>query len=160
FGVGRPPKSPLPVRVLIAPPYLHGHLASPVIDRDHLDETLAAMLDQVARAQELPKIVALESMGADCPTMAALTRAPEARDSVTCVYEPFHRPMLASDLDGTRYLEKSLSGNTRKKLRQHRRRLADTGSLTSTIVSDPQEVRQALESFLMLEAAGWKGRHG
>lgn len=160
FSVSRPQKSPLPVRVLSVPPYFHGHLATPVIDRDCLDETLDAMLDRLAHAQELPKIAALDSMGADGPTMEALTRVLAARGSMPCIFEHFRRPKLQSDLDGKRYLEKSLSSSTRKKLRQHRRRLAETGSLTSVIASEPEEVRRALESFLVLEAAGWKGRQG
>ena len=123
FSVSRPQKSPLPVRVLSVPPYFHGHLATPVIDRDCLDETLDAMLDRLADAPDLPKIAALDSMGTDGPTMAALTRVLAARDSAPCIFERFRRPKLASDLDGKRYLENSLSGSTRKKLRQHRRRL-------------------------------------
>ena len=70
------------------------------------------------------------------------------------------RPKLASELDGKAYLEKSLSSSTRKKLRQHRRRLSEQGALTSVVVSEPQAVRDALEQFLALEAAGWKGQRG
>jgi CelD/BcsL family acetyltransferase involved in cellulose biosynthesis len=160
FAISRPQKSPLPLRVLCAPPSFHGFLATPVIDSDCLGETLDAMLDAIAHTHQLPKIAALEAMGQDGPTMAALARVLTARDSAPCVFECFSRPYLASDLDGKRYLEKSLSGSTRKKLRQHRRRLSEAGSLTSVIASEPEEVTRALESFLVLEAAGWKGRQG
>jgi hypothetical protein len=160
FSIGRPRKSPLPVQVLTAPPYIHGHLARPVIDRNGLDETLAAMLDHIAGAPQLPNIVALEEMGTDGPTMDALARVLAARATTPCVFECFSRPLLRSDLDGKRYLEHSLSGASRKKLRQHRRRLAESGSLNYAIAAEPQEVQRALESFLAIEAAGWKGRQG
>jgi CelD/BcsL family acetyltransferase involved in cellulose biosynthesis len=160
FSVGRPLKSPLPIRVLSIPPGIHGFLATPMLDRDHLDETLDAMLDCVAAATDLPKIMALAAMGSDGPVMESLIRVLAGRASAPCIFENARRPKLASELDGKSYLEQSLSSSTRKKLRQHRRRLGATGSLSSTIASAPEDVRRALEGFLMLEAAGWKGRQG
>jgi CelD/BcsL family acetyltransferase involved in cellulose biosynthesis len=160
FAVGHPGKSPLPLPVLRAPPHSHGHLATPIIDRTDIDATLEAMLNAVAGDAQLPKIVALEAMAMDGPTMDALARVLATRDSRPCIFESFRRPMLASGLDGKAYLEKSLSSSSRKKLRQHRRRLAEKGALTSVVASEPDAVRDAMEEFLALEAAGWKGRQG
>jgi CelD/BcsL family acetyltransferase involved in cellulose biosynthesis len=53
-----------------------------------------------------------------------------------------------------------VSASTRKKLRQHRRKLAEKGALTSVVVSEPDAVRWALDEFLSMELAGWKGRQG
>ncbi len=160
FAVGRPRASPLPVRVLRAPPHAYGYLATPVIDRACLDPVLAAILDRIAVDPDLPKIVALDAMGVEGATMAALARVLTSRDSEACIFEHLRRPKLASDLEGKRYLEKSLSSSSRKKLRQHRRRLAEKGALSAKIVSEPEGVRDALEDFLRLEASGWKGRQG
>jgi hypothetical protein len=74
FALDRPRKSPLPLRMLVAPAHVHGHLATPVLDRDCLDGALRAMLDAVCADAQCPKIIALEAMAADGPTMAALTR--------------------------------------------------------------------------------------
>ena len=68
--------------------------------------------------------------------------------------------MLASTLDGKQYMEKALSSSSRKKLRQHRRRLAEKGALESKVVNETEAVGSAVEEFLRLEAAGWKGRKG
>jgi CelD/BcsL family acetyltransferase involved in cellulose biosynthesis len=57
-------------------------------------------------------------------------------------------------------LESALSSSTRKKLRQHRRKLSEQGKLVSTVVTEPEAVRQALEEFLAMEMSGWKGRQG
>jgi hypothetical protein len=70
------------------------------------------------------------------------------------------RPKLASDLDGEGYLKSAMSSGSRKKLRQHRRRLGEKGVLARVTASDPQAVRRAIEEFLVLEASGWKGRQG
>ena len=92
--------------------------------------------------------------------MQALDRVLASRNSAPCVLRRTSRPMLASKLDGKQYMEKALSGSSRKKLRQHRRRLADKGALESKIISEPETVTAALEDFLSLEVAGWKGRKG
>ena len=160
FAISRAPQSLLPVSVLTAPPMPNAYLSTPVIDRDRLDDVLDAMLKYIAADDSLPKIVALDAMSAGIPTMQALLRVLAARGSMPCVFGRSLRPKLASDLDGKAYLEKALSSSTRKKLRQHRRRLAEKGSLQSRILTDVGSVRHAFEEFLALEAAGWKGRQG
>jgi hypothetical protein len=148
------------MRVLVVPRQPHGHLATPVIDRDCLDETLDAMLECIAADPQLPNIAAIDMIGTDGQTYDALLRVLARRGSPPCVFAQSQRPKLASELDGKTYLEKSHSGSTRKKLRQHRRRLSEQGALTSVVVSEPEAVRRALEEFLALEASGWKGRQG
>ena len=160
FAIGRARRSVLPIRVLYAPSHTHGHLSTPVIDRDCLDESLDAMLDCIVADPQMPKIVALDMMGRDGPTYDALLRVLAKRNSAPCLFEQSQRPKLASAFDGKTYLEKSLSGSTRKKLRQHRRRLSEKGALTFVIASEQQAVRRALEEFLTIEASGWKGRQG
>jgi len=158
FALTAPPRSILPMRVLTAPPSSHSYLATPVIDRGVLDETLDAMLDAVAAGAG--PIAALDMMAADDATFAALQRVLARRGSAACVIEETARPKLASGLDGKAYLEAALSSGTRKKLRQYRRRLAEKGAVTFTIADQPAAVRAALEDFLAIEAAGWKGREG
>ena len=160
FSVGRPHQSAFPVRVLTIPPGPHRYLATPVIDRACLDETLDAMLDALAADPRLPKIAALDAMSTESPTMEALARVLAARGSAPCVLEQFRRPKLASNLDGKSYLEKALSSSSRKKLRQHRRRLAEKGALTTVVATEPDDVRRALEDFMQMEASGWKGQQG
>jgi len=160
FAVGRPRRSMLPVQTILVPAHVHDHLATPVIDRDCLDETLDAMLDGIASDHQLPKIITLDAMSAGEPTYDALLRVLEARDSAPCMFDRVRRPRLASALDGKAYLENALSSSTRKKLRQHRRKLSEKGALTSAVVTAPEAVRRALDQFLAMEASGWKGRNG
>lgn len=160
FAVARPRKSALPLRFLSAPAFTHGYLATPVIDRNCLEETLDAMLDAIEADANLPKIIALDTMGTDGATYEALMKVLAQRDSTHCVFEQTRRPKLVSDLDGKAYLEKAVSSSTRKKLRQHRRRLSEKGNLTSVVATEPAAVQKALEEFLAMEAAGWKGKNG
>ena len=160
FAVGTARHSPLPIRVINAPFHFQSHLATPVVDRDCPEAALEAMLDCIADDPELPKIAAFDMMSTGGPTYAALERVLARRGGSACVFEQSNRPRLESNLDGKAYLEKSLSSSTRKKLRQHRRRLAEKGKLEIVAASEPQAVRNALEEFLTMEAAGWKGAQG
>lgn len=158
FSVGRAPRSVLPVTVLSSPPMPNAYLSTPVIDRDCLDAVIEAMLATIAATPGLPKTVALEAMSDGSATMQALARVLAARGAAPYVFSRSQRPKLASTLDGKTYLEKALSASSRKKLRQHRRRLAEKGVLQSTVVTDADDVSRAMEDFLALEASGWKGR--
>jgi CelD/BcsL family acetyltransferase involved in cellulose biosynthesis len=158
FAAGRAPRSIIPLSVLAAPAFAQAYLASPVIDRDLLDATLQAMLDHIAADANLPKIIALDAMRDDGATTQALMRILASRGSAPAILRRFMRPMLASTLDAKQYMEAALSASRRKKLRQHRRRLAEKGVIESKIISEPEAVGRALEDFLRIEAAGWKGR--
>jgi CelD/BcsL family acetyltransferase involved in cellulose biosynthesis len=147
------------VSVLAAPAMEHAYLATPVIDRERIEETLDALLDHIAEDASLPKIIALDPVGADA-TMDALTRVLAARGSPSRIMAQAMRPRLVSELDGKLYLANALSSGSRKKLRQHRRRLAERGHLEFKIVTEPAALREAFEAFLHLEASGWKGRQG
>jgi CelD/BcsL family acetyltransferase involved in cellulose biosynthesis len=160
FAFTRAPRSIVPVRVLTAPLTTHCYLATPVIHRDCLDETLEAMLDAIAAEPHISKTVALEMIDAEGPIWEALARVVARRGGRPCIVDQVDRPVLRSDLDGKAYLERALSGSTRKKLRQYRRRLAEHGSLRFVITSELQQVRRELGLFLAMEAAGWKGSEG
>lgn len=160
FAVRRAPQSILPVDVLCAPAVAHGYLATPVVDRNALDATLEAMLAAIDDDASLPNIVALDATTAEGATLKALYRVLAARGSVPEVLAEAVRPMLASHLDGKHYLEQALSASSRKKLRQHRRRLGEKGHLDYKVLTAPADVARGFEDFLKLEAAGWKGRQG
>ena len=158
FAHMRAHQSPLPLTVLAAPPAPNSYLSTPVIDRDLLDPVCEAFLTFIANAADLPNIVALDAMGTDTATFAALERVLAARGGAMHVFSRAQRPKLASSLDAKAYFEQAMSASSRKKLRQHRRRLGEKGALASLVVTAPDAVMRAFEDFLALEASGWKGR--
>ena len=160
FATGKPHLSVLPISALCAPATEHAYLSAPVIDRDCLEPTLHAMLEAVAEARDLPKLVALESMSGEGPTYEALIRVLQERHSRFCRLDAKKRPMLVPGAEPKGYLEKALSGSSRKKLRQHRRRLGEKGRLETVVIRTAADVQDTFEVFLKLEADGWKGRRG
>lgn len=146
--------------MLRAPSYPHAFLSTPVIDRDLLEVVLEAMLDAVARLDDCPNTIAVDAMGRNGPTMAALERVLCGRRAEPVILEQRSRPRLETTLATEDYFRQAMSASSRKKLRQLRNRLAREGQTVSQIVADPQPAAAALEEFLALENAGWKGRKG
>jgi CelD/BcsL family acetyltransferase involved in cellulose biosynthesis len=143
-----------------APPTPNAYLATPVVDRDCLDAVLDAFFTAIVHDAGLPNIVALNAIQADGLTFAALARVVAAQGSALTEFSRRRRPVLASDLDAKTYFEQSMSGSSRKKLRQHRRRLGEKGAIESVMVTEAGAVARAFEDFLTLEASGWKGKNG
>jgi CelD/BcsL family acetyltransferase involved in cellulose biosynthesis len=158
FAIARHPL--LPVKLLRSPALPYSYLATPVLDRTAAHAVVTAMLDFLAADATLPKTISLDPMRTDGPAMQALTVALADRKSAPFVLDLGKRPVLASNLDAKSYFEKALSSSSRKKLRQHRRRLEEKGALESRISVAPGDVAQAFDDFLALENAGWKGRAG
>jgi CelD/BcsL family acetyltransferase involved in cellulose biosynthesis len=158
FSVARHPV--LPMKLLRAPALPYSYLATPVVDRTAAHAVIAALLDFIASDAALPKLISLEPIRTDGSAMHALTVALADRNSAPYALSEGRRPVLESGLDAKQYFEKALSGSSRKKLRQHRRRLEEKGKLDSRISTTLTDVAPAFEDFLVLEAAGWKGRGG
>ncbi|MFC7399919.1 GNAT family N-acetyltransferase [Chelatococcus sp. GCM10030263] len=138
----------------------YAFLATPAVDRTAVEPLLATMLDAIAAVPGLPNIVSFPLMGDEGPVMAGLRTLAYRRNSPLRVVGTHRRAALrpqATDEKGSGW---ALSSSTRKKLRQHRRRLTELGLLTTTRHKAPAEVAAALEEFLALEAASWKGRTG
>jgi CelD/BcsL family acetyltransferase involved in cellulose biosynthesis len=150
----------IPVAEALAHDY--AFLATPAVDRTVLQSVLAAMLDAIAAAPGLPKIVCFPLMGDEGPVMAGLRTVAKGRHSPLHLVGTHRRAAVRcpKEVDEGNESGWALSSSTRKKLRQHRRRLGELGALATTRHRAPAEVAAALEEFLALEASGWKGRSG
>src|SRR6185437_13459517 len=70
------------------------------------------------------------------------------------------RATLDARGDADELLREALSAKKLKELRRQRHRLAEHGEVRFDIARSAQEVSSALETFLALEASGWKGERG
>jgi CelD/BcsL family acetyltransferase involved in cellulose biosynthesis len=150
----------LPVLEALAHDY--AFLATPAVGGSEVEPILAAMLDAVAAMPALPKVIFLPHMGDGGPVMAGLRAVADRRRSPIEVIATRQRALLRpSQAEAGRSASGwAPSSSTRKKWRQHRRRLAELGPLATTRHRTAIEVAEVLEEFLKLEASGWKGRNG
>ena len=132
----------------------------PVLDRDHADDIVAAMLRHINAAADLPKLILLPELPQQGPVFDAIAEACRATRCRLSTYGTWQRPMLlpqAGD-DAERYLKRAL-GTAYKKRMQQFRAVAKAGTVSFVRRRGPA-AREAFERFLELEAAGWKGKAG
>ncbi|CAN7340695.1 GNAT family N-acetyltransferase [Bradyrhizobium sp. LjRoot220] len=148
-------KIPLPVWVSADP---YGSLSTPLLDRDNAEEAAARLLDGARQAGA--HALMLRDMSLDGAAMKAFTEA-LARDGLKPrVLQSHVRAALDASLDAEELLRDALGPKKLKELRRQRNRLGDHGEVHFDIARTAAEVTAALETFLNLEASGWKAKRG
>jgi hypothetical protein len=136
-----------------------GPLGTPLVDNDDPAGVIEDFFAILARPHlKLPKVLVLPEMRLDGPFAAMLRSLADARNLPLATMGEAARPFLQSEMDGDTYLKQALSKRGFGQFQRLRRRLGERGAVAHTIARQPDEVRQAMETFLTLEAAGWKGR--
>jgi hypothetical protein len=131
-------------------PFNYAFLSTPVIAPDMAAEVMPAFLAAVAHEKGLPHTLRVRDLDAAGPAADAIRAAGLPHTTL----DGDQRPIATREVGIKR------SGSTRKKLRQDWNRLAATGKLEAVDVRDPAEIGAALEAFLEMEAASWKGNRG
>mgnify|MGYP001179588632 CR=1 FL=1 len=158
FSVERP-ATPLGAPIMRAWSSPFGPLGTPLVDRDDPTGVIEDFFAMLARPHlKLPKVFVLPDMRLDGAMAGLLRTLADARNLPLVVTGEVERPMLQSTLDGDAYLKASLRPHHWREFRRLKRRLAETGRLEHRTARTQEEIRHALEAFLTLEAAGWKGR--
>jgi len=146
---------PLPALVSAHP---YGTLCSPLIDRDASIETATRLL-QRARMAGAHALV-LRDVALDGAAMASLKEALGQTGLKPRVLGSYVRASLDATQDGDRLLHEALGAKKLKELRRQRHRLEEHGAVSFDVARKVDEIKPALESFLQLEASGWKGKRG
>lgn len=134
--------------------------SAPVLDRKRAADIALALLRTIIDATDLPKVLKLPLLPMSGGVFAALETALGAPGSIIATFERWQRPMLIPEPgdDAERYLRRALGQGYKKRMQQHRQ-LEKAGTLAYQRQRGADAII-ALEEFLRLEAAGWKGRGG
>jgi len=158
FSIERP-AVPLGVSIIRCWSTPWGPLGTPLIDRDDPEGVVEDFFAVLARPHlKLPKVIAFPEIRMDGAAAAVLQNLAEQRGLPLATTGVVERPFLESTLEGDQYLRQSLSAHHFREFRRLFRRLADKGKLDHVVARSPEDVRRGVETFLALEAAGWKGR--
>lgn len=153
------PAIPLGVTVMRTWSNPFGPLGTPLVDCDDPVGVLEDFFAMLARPHlRLPKVLVLPETRLDGPFAAALRSVAETRNLPLITANEVERPFLESDLEGDDYLRNSLRSHHFREFRRLKKRLAEHGRLEYEIARQPGEIRHGIETFLTLEASGWKGR--
>jgi CelD/BcsL family acetyltransferase involved in cellulose biosynthesis len=146
---------PLPALVSAHP---YGTLCSPLIDRDAPMEAATRLLQRAREAGA--HALVLNDVALDGPAMTALNQALNRDGLQPKILSSYIRASLDATQDGETLLHEALGTKKLKELRRQRHRLEEHGAVTFDVARRPGEIEPALETFLQLEASGWKGKRG
>ena len=148
-------KIPLPALVSAHP---YGTLCSPLIDHDAASEAATRLLQRAREAGAHALI--LRDVALDGAAVTSLKQALGRDGLKPRVLTSYVRASLDATQDGETLLRDALGARKLKELRRQRHRLAEHGPVVFEAARRPDDVRPALETFLQLEASGWKGKRG
>jgi CelD/BcsL family acetyltransferase involved in cellulose biosynthesis len=115
------------------------------------------LVEAASRFVEAAPTLVFPDLPLDSPVASALTRAAEQGGRMVSVVDAHERAALfRPSTHGD--MRASIPTRRRKEYARQMRRLADLGPVAIESIGEPAAVVAAFEEFLILEAAGWKGR--
>jgi hypothetical protein len=148
-------KIPLPALVSAEP---YGTLCTPLLDSGMANEAVAQMMRQAREAGAHALI--LRDVALDGAAMKAFTESLRQGGMRPRVLHSRLRACLDATRDIDELLHDALGAKKLKELRRQRHRLAEHGAVHFDVTRAPSEVAAAVETFMALEASGWKGKRG
>ena len=149
----------LPIRAWRLWKHLHCFLCTPLLRRERARETLAVLLQWAAGDGEAHALDFSHVRG-DGPFHDLLIEHAKDTGTLQCVTHRFSRALWKQGQKFEDYLQSTLSAGVRKEYRRQRKRLAELGPLEFRTLQHPLDVDDWLDTFLHLEASGWKAREG
>lgn len=148
-------KIPLPALVSADP---YGTLCTPLLDADMAEEAATGLLRRARRAGAHALILRATSL--DGAAMQAFNAVLHRAGMEPLVLQSHVRACLDASGDAEDVLREALGAKKLKELRRQRNRLAKHGAVRFEVARTPSETATAIETFLKLEASGWKGERG
>jgi CelD/BcsL family acetyltransferase involved in cellulose biosynthesis len=148
-------KIPLPALVSADP---YGTLCTPLLDREMATDAVTGILRQARQAGAHALIFRATSL--DGAAMKAFADALRRDGLAPLVLQSHVRACLDATHDADEVLRDALGAKKLKELRRQRNRLAEHGAVQFDVARTSKEVAAALETFLELEASGWKAKRG
>ena len=116
----------------------------------------ARAFDLLDADPDAPSFLHVTGLDADGPIAAALL---QSRKGASVVHRT-SRAMLRSGLGPDAYFEQTVRKKKRKEIGRLRARLEELGQVRFRKLEAQRDLREWIETFLALEASGWKGREG
>ncbi|MGY8636789.1 GNAT family N-acetyltransferase [Bradyrhizobium sp. 14AA] len=155
ISLWRAMKIPLPALVSAHP---YGTLCSPLIDRDAPIEAATRLLQRAREAGA--HALVLNDVALDGAAMNSINQVLNRDGLKPRVLSSYIRASLDATQDGETLLREAFGAKKLKELRRQRHRLEEHGPVVFEVARRPDEIGPALETFLQLEASGWKGKRG
>lgn len=150
----------VPMPVLSGWTHPYAPLGTPLVEPHMAEPVIGAWLSYLAQDPQMPRLLLLPY----CPAQGSFATALDSvlgRAGLSSMgFEPRQRAVLMRDANDDDYLDRALGKKKIKELARQRRRLADHGPVAFSVATGHDNIGAAINEFLALEAAGWKGRSG
>ena len=154
-------KAPMPLGVPIMRTWSHpfGPLGTPLVDSDDPVGVIEDFFTLLGRKHlQLPRVLVMPETRLDGPFASILRSFASSHELSLVTTDEVERPFLESKLDADEYLRQAVRSHHLREYRRLRRRLSGLGRLEYNVARTADEIRLGVETFLTLEARGWKGR--
>jgi CelD/BcsL family acetyltransferase involved in cellulose biosynthesis len=148
-------KIPLPALASASP---YGTLCTPLLDCESAGDAVNLMMAQ-ARSAGAHALI-LRDVALNGAAMKAVTDVLGQSGMRPRLLQSHTRACLDARRDGDELLRDALGGKKLKELRRQRNRLAEHGAVRFDVARTPEAIAAAVETFMALEASGWKARRG
>lgn len=151
---------PLASSVAQAASNLYQFSGHPLVARERAGEVIGAWLDTIVSGKA-PRIWMLPNFDLNSRLKCLIEDECADRRITTATAAPYDRPHLTGVAGGfDAHCAKVIPRKRLKDIQRNLRRLQECGELAFERATEPIKVRQRLDQFLELEAAGWKGDYG
>lgn len=138
----------------------YGPLGTPLVERREAMQVIEDLFATVSMPDvNLPKIIAFPDVMADSPVVSLIRSVALSNGLPLAMTKPAERPVLDATKDADEYFKSGVGGHHRREFGRQWRKLEGEGVLAYEVARTNEQVRDAMEEFLLLENAGWKGRH-
>ncbi len=140
--------------------YRHCFLTTPLIRTESARECLAAFFDWLASSAGKCRVLELCYVPGEGRFYQLLIDQFTRMGTVPLLWECFTRAFFRPKENGDAYLALSLTTKQRSEMRRRARLLSESGRLEYAVLESEAALEGWSNSFLELEATGWKGREG
>ena len=135
-------------------------MGTPLIERGYEQEFWHALITALDHSDWAAGFLSLTGFNDDGAVHHGLIAAAAQLGREAPTVHRFSRALLASETDAETYLNVHVRGKKRKELRRLANRLGELGKVRFAVLEGATDLPDWCDTFLALEAAGWKGNEG
>jgi hypothetical protein len=140
----------------------HNHcgLTTPLVRKEFARETIGAVFDWIQAESPACHLLEVKYIAGEGPVHQLLVDQFHAMGKLPFVLEWYTRAVFKPMDSAESYLSAVLSGKHRKAFRRRAQLLSELGPLQYTVAGPDAKIQDWIETFLRIEASGWKGKEG
>lgn len=137
--------------------HFHCYLSTPLIRKSVAAKTIRTFFEWLNQSHHRRPLMELPEISGDGPFLQELV---SEFWPTYCYQSSFTRALIRKGENADEYLMNALSGDQRRELGRRKRRLSELGDVRIVRIDRLGDHEWAIDSFLKLEASGWKGEQG